>query len=129
MLNQKTVTPKDATPKDVIPEDIILVLTNMPDEASAKTLAETLVTQKLAACINIMAPCHSVYSWQGKLEHADEIPVQIKTSQAQYRALEAAIIKAHPYELPEIITINVDGGLPRYLQWVNAQLSAEGSTC
>jgi len=129
MLNQKTVTQKDATPEDVIPEDIILVLTNMPDEASARTLAEALVTQKLAACINILAPCHSVYSWQGKLEHTDEIPVQIKTNQAQYRALEAAIIKAHPYELPEIITINVDGGLPRYLQWVNAQLSAEGSTC
>jgi periplasmic divalent cation tolerance protein len=53
----------------------------------------------------------------------------IKTSQTQYSALEAAIIKAHPYELPEIITINVDGGLPQYLQWVNAQLSAEGSTC
>lgn len=134
MLNQKTVTQKDASPEDVIPEgiiseDIILVLTNMPDEASARNLAEALVTQKLAACINILAPCHSVYSWQGKLEHADEIPVQIKTNQAQYRALEAAIIKAHPYELPEIITINVDGGLPRYLQWVNAQLSAEGSTC
>ena len=119
MLNQKTV----------LQNELILVLTNMPDEASAKLLAEVLVTQKLAACINILAPCHSVYSWQGKLEHADEIPVLIKTNQAQYRALEAAIIKAHPYELPEIITINVDGGLPRYLQWVNAQLSAEGTTC
>lgn len=129
MLNQKTVTPKDATPEGIIPEDIILVLTNMPDEASARLLAETLVTQKLAACINILAPCHSIYSWQGKLEHADEIPVQIKTNRVQYSALEAAIIKAHPYELPEIITINIDGGLPQYLQWVNAQLSAEGATC
>ena len=119
MLNQKTVTQKD----------VILVMTNMPDEASARLLAEALVTQKLAACINILAPCQSVYSWQGKLEHADEIPMLIKTNQAHYQALEAAIIKAHPYELPELITINVDGGLPRYLQWVNAQLSAEGTTC
>ena len=101
----------------------------MPDEASARLLAEALVTQKLAACINILAPCQSVYSWQGKLEHADEIPMLIKTNQAHYQALEAAIIKAHPYELPELITIKVDGGLPRYLQWVNAQLSAEGATC
>lgn len=129
MLNQKTVTQKSATPEDIIPEDIMLVLTNMPDETSARTLAEALVTQKLAACINILAPCRSVYSWQGKLEHADETPLLIKTNQAQYRALEAAIIKAHPYELPEIIIINVDGGLPRYLQWVNAQLPAEGATC
>ena len=123
------LNPKNVTKKDVIQKNVILVLTNMPDEASARILAEALVTQKLAACINILAPCHSVYSWQGKLEHADETPVLIKTNQHQYSALEAAIIKAHPYELPEIITINVDGGLPRYLQWVNAQLSAEGATC
>ncbi len=114
MLNQKTV----------IQEKVILVLTNMPDKASAEQLAESLVTQKLAACVNILSPCQSIYSWQGKLEHADEIPMLIKTNQVQYHALEAAIIKAHPYELPEIITINLDGGLSQYLQWVNAQLSA-----
>ena len=119
MLNQKTV----------IQEETILVLTNMPDEASAKLLAETLVTQKLAACINILAPCQSVYTWQNKLEHTIEIPMLIKTNQALYSTLEAAIIKMHPYELPEIITINVDGGLPRYLQWVTTQLSTEGTTC
>jgi periplasmic divalent cation tolerance protein len=115
--------------KEIILNEIILVLANMPDQASAALLAESLVTQKLAACVNILAPCQSVYTWQGKLEHSVEIPMLIKTSQTQYSALEAAIIKAHPYELPEIITINVDGGLPQYLQWVNAQLSAEGSTC
>jgi len=108
MLKQKTVMQKE-----ILLKEIILVLTNMPDQASATLLAESLVTQKLAACVNVLAPCQSIYAWQGKLEHTNE----------------AAIIKAHPYELPEIITINVDGGLPQYLQWVNAQLSAEGSTC
>ena len=115
--------------KENILKEIILVLTNMPDQTSAALLAESLVTQNLAACVNILAPCQSMYTWQGKLEHAAEVPMLIKTSQTQYNALEAAIIKAHPYELPEIITINVDGGLPQYLQWVNAQLSAEGTTC
>lgn len=86
-------------------------------------MAETLISQKLAACINLLSPCQSIYAWQDKIEHANEIPVLIKTNQARYDALEAAIIKAHPYELPEIISIHVDGGLPRYLQWVNAQLS------
>ncbi|MDP3744199.1 MAG: divalent-cation tolerance protein CutA [Methylotenera sp.] len=104
-------------------ETILLVLTNMPNEASAKQLAETLIAQKLAACINLLSPCQSIYAWQGNIEHASEIPMLIKTNQAQYDALEAAIIKAHPYELPEIISIHVGGGLPRYLQWVNAQLS------
>ncbi len=115
--------------KSMMQKEIILVLTNMPDQASAGLLAESLVTQKLAACVNILAPCQSIYSWQGKLEHTFEVPVMIKTSKTQYNALEAAIIKAHPYELPEIITINVDGGLPQYLQWVTAQLSAESITC
>lgn len=98
-------------------------MTNMPDETSAKRLAETLVTQKLAACVNIMSPCQSVYIWQGKLEQTAEVPMMIKTCLSQYNAVETAILKMHPYELPEIITINVDGGLPRYLQWVSAQLS------
>lgn len=119
MSNQKTV----------IQNEVILVLTNMPDQASAGLLAESLITQKLAACVNVLAPCQSIYAWQGKLEHTVEVPMLIKTNRTQYNALEAAIIKVHPYELPEIITINVDGGLPQYLQWVNAQLSAEGSTC
>lgn len=119
MLNQKTV----------IQKKVILVLTNMPDEASARLLAESLVTQKLAACVNILAPCQSIYIWQDKLEQSREVPILIKTILDRYSALETAIIKAHPYELPEIITINVDGGLPQYLQWVTAQLSTEGTAC
>lgn len=101
----------------------ILVLTNMPNETSAKLLAESLVKQKLAACVNILSPCQSIYVWQGSVEHATEVPMLIKTNQAQYDALETAIINAHPYELPEIISIKVDGGLPQYLQWVNTQLT------
>lgn len=106
------------------PENILLVLTNVPDAATANLIAETLVTQKLAACVNILGPCQSTYMWEGKLTRENEIPLLIKTTQLQYDALQDAIIKAHPYELPEIISINVDGGLPQYLQWVTTQLSA-----
>jgi len=106
------------------PESILLVLTNVPDTDTANLIAETLVTQKLAACVNILSPCQSTYMWEGKLTRANEIPLLIKTTQLQYHALQDAIIKAHPYELPEIISINVDGGLPEYLQWVTTQLSA-----
>lgn len=94
----------------------------MPDEVSAKTLALSLIEQKLAACVNIMTPCQSVYNWQGTIEQASEVPLMIKTDKVHYDALEAAIIKAHPYELPEIISININGGLPRYLQWVSTKL-------
>lgn len=106
------------------PENILLVLTNAPDVTTANQLAEMLVTKKLAACVNILSPCQSIYTWEGKLAHTNEIPILIKTNQLQYDALQDAIIKAHPYELPEIISINVDGGLPQYLQWVTAQISA-----
>ena len=106
------------------PESILLVLTNVPDTDTANLIAETLVTQKLAACVNILSACQSTYMWEGKLTRANEIPLLIKTTQLQYHALQDAIIKAHPYELPEIISINVDGGLPQYLQWVTTQLSA-----
>lgn len=99
-------------------------MTNMPDETSAQALANTLVTDKLAACVSILAPCQSIYTWQGKLENQREVPLMIKSLQHQYPQLEATILKMHPFELPEIISINVDGGLPRYLQWVDAQISA-----
>lgn len=105
-------------------KSVLLVMTNMPDIASAQALAESLVTQKFAVCVNILAPCLSIYYWHDKLEHGHEIPLLIKSNRANYQALETAIVKAHPYELPEIITINVHGGLPRYLQWVDTQLSA-----
>lgn len=108
---------------------VLLVMTNMPSQAEAEALAKSLVTQKLAACVNILAPCLSVYDWHDasgnkQLEQSSEIPMLIKTNQVCYTALEAAILEAHPYELPEIISISVDGGLPHYLQWVDTQLSA-----
>ncbi len=99
----------------------LLILTNLPDEASAQTLASHLVEARLAACVNVLAPCRSVYRWQGALEDAREVPLLIKTTAARYAALEAAIRASHPYELPEIIAVPVARGLPEYLSWVAAE--------
>lgn len=99
----------------------LLVLTNLPDRASAETLAATLVERRLAACVNILSPCRSVYRWQGAVDTADEVPVLIKTTEARYGALEAAIGEHHPYATPEIIAFPVARGLPDYLSWVAAQ--------
>lgn len=96
----------------------LLVLTNLPDEASARTLAGQLLDARLAACVNILAPCRSVYRWQGKIEDASETPLLIKTTAERYAALEKAIRAAHPYELPEIIAVPITHGLPDYLRWV-----------
>lgn len=97
---------------------VLLVLTNLPDRASAERLAEVLVETRAAACVNILGECRSIYRWQGKMENASEVPLLIKSTEAAYPQLEAAIRGHHPYELPEIIAIPVLAGLPGYLQWV-----------
>ena len=108
--------------------ETLLVITTLPDAAHAHALATALVEAKLAACVNILAPCRSVYRWQGKTESAEEVPVLIKTTAARYAALEAAIRARHPYELPEIIAVPVDRGLPEYLAWVDSE-TTEPTTC
>jgi len=101
--------------------ETLLVLTNLPDRPSAQRLAQSLVQAHLAACINILAPCESVYRWNGQIETAQEHPLLIKTTRECYAALEAAIRAAHPYELPEIIAVPLTAGLSAYLDWVAAE--------
>ena len=102
----------------------LLVFTNLPDRASAERLAELLLEQRLAACVNILAPCRSVYRWKGALQHDEEHPMLIKTSAERYGALEQALRQGHPYELPEIIAVSIEQGLPAYLDWVAAETKA-----
>ena len=99
----------------------LLVLTNLPDRAAAERLAETLVGNQLAACVNILAPCRSVYRWKGAVQHEEEHPMLIKTTSERYAAMEHALRAGHPYELPEIIAVPVDRGLAAYLDWVAAE--------
>ncbi len=96
----------------------LLVLTNVPERAVAERLAGMLVEKRLAACVNILAPCRSVYRWKGAVQHDEEHPMLMKTTVERYPALEQALRAAHPYELPEIIAMPVERGLPAYLQWV-----------
>jgi periplasmic divalent cation tolerance protein len=101
--------------------DSLLVFTNLPDRESADELAALLIERRLAACVNILAPCTSAYRWQGEIQHDEEHPLLIKTVQARYAELEAAIRASHPYELPEIIAVPITHGLPAYLQWVESE--------
>ncbi|MCC7487640.1 MAG: divalent-cation tolerance protein CutA [Burkholderiales bacterium] len=103
----------------VLPVDeVVLVLTSLPDRDAALRLAHGLVERRLAACVNVLGECTSVYRWRGAVETAREIPVLIKTRTALYREVEAAIGELHPYEVPEVIALSVTRGLPGYLQWV-----------
>lgn len=101
--------------------EAIVVLTNLPDRAAALDLARELIARRLAACVNVLAECTSVYRWQGTVENATEVPVLIKTRAALYLEVETAIRELHPYELPEIIAVSVGYGLTEYLDWVSGE--------
>jgi periplasmic divalent cation tolerance protein len=104
--------------------ETLLVLTNLPERTVAERLAEMLVEKRLAACVNILAPCRSVYRWKGAVQHDEEHPMLIKTTRERYPALEQALRAGHPYELPEIIALPVACGLGAYLEWVAAETRA-----
>ena len=103
----------------------ILVMTQMPDRASALALARALVEARFAACVTIGAPVDSLYHWRGEIETAQEVPVVIKTRADRYAAVEAEIRARHPYELPEILAIPAINGLSPYLDWIAAEASAD----
>ena len=103
----------------------LLVLTNLPDEASAQSLARALVAHRLAACVNILPAIRSVYRWQGTIEEAAETTLLIKTTQACYPALQQAIQDGHPYTLPEIVALSIADGLPAYLDWLTQETNSD----
>lgn len=109
--------------------EALIVLTTLPDRASGERLAEALVTDGLAACVNVLGECTSVYHWQGKLERTGEIPLLIKTTRSVYPQLEHTLRELHPYKLPEIIALPVAAGLPDYLGWLvrETALSSSGT--
>jgi periplasmic divalent cation tolerance protein len=104
------------------PGALILVLTTLPERSAAEALARELLEARLAACIHVGAT-RSLYHWRGEIETAEETQLVIKTRDALYAPLEAAILARHPYELPEIVVVPISHGLPAYLQWIAAETS------
>jgi periplasmic divalent cation tolerance protein len=98
--------------------DAILVVTNVPDTDHAKAIARQLVECRLAACVNILPGVQSVYQWQGAVEEAGEVTLLIKTVRARYPEVESAIRSAHPYQVPEIVALPIEAGLPAYVDWI-----------
>lgn len=106
------------------PADFRLVLCTCPDQTVARALARHLVEAQLAACVNLVPGLTSLYRWRGELQEGTEVLLLIKTTARRYAALESAIRARHPYELPEIIGVTLDDGLPDYLDWISTSLAA-----
>jgi periplasmic divalent cation tolerance protein len=95
----------------------LLCITTCPDLDTAQRIADALVEERLAACVNLLPGMQSTYRWQGKVEHAAEVLLLAKTTRVRMPALQERIVALHPYELPEVLAVEA-GGLPAYLQWI-----------
>jgi periplasmic divalent cation tolerance protein len=92
----------------------------MPNADTARAIGRTLVTERLAACVNVVPGVVSIYSWKGALHEDDEVLCLIKTSPGRFEQLRARVVELHPYDLPEVMAFAVDEGSRDYLDWVRA---------
>ena len=102
-----------------------IVLTTVGLLEKAEQLASTLVERRLAACVNIVGPIRSIYRWKDAIEREQEYLLLIKTSAERAAELAAAFAELHPYELPERLELNIEGGSDDYLEWLSAQVVRE----
>ena len=99
-------------------EKILLTLSTFPDAEAARRISTQLVTEKFAACANVLPGVESIYRWKEKIESGNETLVFFKVSEERQQAFQDKLRSLHPYEVPEIISCNIDSGLPDYLRWV-----------
>lgn len=95
-----------------------LVLSTFPDTGKARLVGQTLVQESLAACVTLLPKAESFFIWKGEMQEASEVLAIFKTSRAAYPKLEARLNELHPYDVPEIIALPVERGLPGYVDWV-----------
>lgn len=99
----------------------VLAYCTFPDKAQAEEIAAVVVREKLAACANVFAAISSIYSWQGRLETAQEIPVFFKTTDLKFKMLKERIRTMHPSTTPCLISVPISDGLPDFLKWIAAE--------
>ena len=97
---------------------IVFLYVTHPDASAAMVLGRSLVERELAACVNVLAGMSTVYRWQGNIEEGQEAVMIVKTRADRESDARAAIIGAHPYDCPCIVTIPIAGGHAAYLDWV-----------
>ncbi len=106
--------------------EVVIVLTTWPEDRNVAAFAETLVAERLAACVNVFAEMQSTYRWKGSIERDRERQVVIKTAAGRIEALKARIAELHPYEVPELLVVKVDDGGSAYLEWVEESVMRQG---
>jgi len=105
--------------------DLIVILCACGDETEALRVANALIDDRLAACVNALPAMQSVYRWKGSIETAREVLLLIKTTGDRFPALRDRILELHSYETPEIIALPIVAGAEKYLAWLREQVSCE----
>jgi periplasmic divalent cation tolerance protein len=103
-------------------EEVWLVLSTFGKKESARFVGETLVVEGLAACVNLLPKARSIYRWNGKIEHANEIVALFKTTGRRYPDFESRLRELHPYETPEVVAIPAAAALAEFGRWVAASV-------
>ena len=98
----------------------VIVYCTVPDQDVADRIARALVGERLAACVNRLPGVVSTYAWQGEVKVDAELLLLIKTTRERFAALRERVVALHPYELPEIVAVDVALGLPDYLNWIES---------
>ncbi len=99
-------------------KEALLALSTFPDEETARNIVRELVEARLIACGNILPHVESIYRWQGKVEVSREALVLFKLSSSSYRLFEEKLRQLHPYDVPEILSVDITHGSPDYLRWI-----------
>ncbi len=103
--------------------DVVIAFCTCPDDASAARIARALVEERLAACVSRIPGVRSTYAWQGAVHDDAEVLLLIKTQASRFDALRERVLALHPYELPELVAVEVTRGLDAYLAWVAAAVT------
>ena len=97
---------------------VLVVFSTFPDPDKASQVARTLVSENLAACVNLVGPVRSIYRWEGEISDDSETLAVIKTTREQFEAMRARLVELHPYDVPEVIALPIEAGHAPYLAWV-----------
>ena len=106
-------------------DDAIVCLVACPNDDVAEMLGRTLVVERLAACVNVIPGVRSIYRWRGSITDDVEVLCLVKTTRAFYERVRARIVALHPYDIPEVLTLDVGQGHAPYLEWLRASVGEE----
>lgn len=115
--------PPDPVQSKMPHTDAVVVLTTVASAAEAENLIRALLERRLIACGTLLPGARSFYRWEGKIADEQEIVVMLKTRSAVLHAIEAAFVELHPYKVPELLALEVQWGLEKYVTWINDETS------